>query len=209
MLTAIVMSLTAAASTGTETGVGFRKADASALNDGIVLQGHYRMPVMPTLMAEVTGGYSLARGENGISGLAQTLAGITGGEYSEAPPIRARTETWSIQGVADWSIIERANAKGWTGGPRLVGGLFIYGAQDWDVEYADFGIASDLQATGALIGAVAGVSLDVWGQSNFGVRCNILNRFTFAPPEIFLGTPADEATLRRSIVTSFDFLWRL
>jgi hypothetical protein len=215
VLFTLLFSLTTWASTGTEVGVGIRQADASDLNSGAVYMGHYRMPMGTALMGEISAGYAPAGGgANGINGLARTLVNMFNSEGAREFAVQARTESWSLRGLADWSIVERTASSGWTGGPRLVGGAMIYKSTDftlvqdnWEGDFTAIAGSSKIQ-----LGAVAGVRLDLWGQTPFGFRMNVLNRFTFVPTSLLedsYGKAQNGEKLRHSVVTSFDLLWRL
>lgn len=159
--------------------------------------------------------YTPDLGTYDLSGLAHMLVGITGqpgGDLDFQLPIEK--EVLSICGVGDWSIMEpfQVSGIGWIS-PHLLGGI-CWGSSKRYVARSDRsdGRGTFLQLDGdrTVFAGKAGLGLEIWPQSKWGIRFATIDRlYVGAAPQYDPSIPVDSKNLYQRMQTSIDLLVQL
>lgn len=202
------------ADAGTAAGVGVMLDNGDALTGGLGARGMVQIGSGRTNL-EAVAGYTPDRGVGNLTGLTHTLVGIAantgGGDTEFVQPVDH--QAFSVSGLFDWSVVEPMQfSPTWVVSPHLLAGGGVVGFQTYSASYDDSshgaaGTVLELSQKSVRLMVQAGVSLEIWAQSKWGIRFSTIDQVHVAPkPQYDPDTPVDESQMYHRVKSSIDLL---
>lgn len=200
------------AEAGNAAGVGVMVNNGDHLTTGLGARGVVQIGSGRTNL-EMEAGYAPDRGLGNISGLTHTLvaiAGQAGGDTAFVQPVDH--QVWSVSGLYDWSVVEPMQfSHTWVVSPHLLGGVGVAGIQTYSAKYDDSsgqpGTVLELSQKSIRLVAKAGMSLEIWAQSKWGIRFATIDQVHVAQkPQYDPNEPVDESRMYNRVKSSIDLL---
>jgi hypothetical protein len=202
------------AEAGAAAGVGVMLNNGDALTQGLGARGIVQMG-SGRMKLEAALGYAPDLGATNLTGLTHTLVALPGVAYgSDASEFVQPVEhqLWSVSGLVDWSAVEPMQfSKTWLVSPHLLGGVGIATFQGYLAKYDDSeGTPRTVLKPNVKmlrLVAKAGVSLEIWAQSKWGIRLTTIDQVHVGKkPQYNPDEPVTETQVYHRVQRSIDFL---
>ena len=186
--------------------------NGDALTKGLGARGMVQIGSGRTKL-EAVAGFTPDRGLGNLTGLTHTLVAIpgqAGGDTAFVQPVDH--QVWSVSGLYDWSVVEPMQfSHTWVVSPHLLGGVGVAGIQTYSAKYDDSsgqpGTVLELSQKSIRLVAKAGMSLEIWAQSKWGIRFATIDQVHVGQkPQYDPSVPVTENQMYHRVKSSIDFL---
>jgi hypothetical protein len=201
------------AEAGAAAGVGVMLNNGDALTQGLGARGLVQIGSGRTKL-EAVAGYTPDRGVGNLSGLTHALVAIAAGTGDGGAGFVQPVDhqAFSVSGLFDWSVVEPMQfSPTWVVSPHLLGGGGVVGFQTYSASYDDSsgtpGTVLELSQKSVRLMAQAGMSLEIWAQSKWGIRFATIDQVHVAPkPQYDPNVPVAESQMYHRVKSSIDLL---